>query len=1215
MANLVNVVGINNLGGSPKVVNPAQLNAPQMPQIDVSSYPEYAQQQDITDAKYAQIRQDKEREYQAYIDQINASGVMKQSEMMSKGVNKRTAGVGAVLSTVGTALLDWYGKDQEKKTQQQQEQQRLTAFEARKALEDVFNQAQSRLLEMGDTEGMFTIEQDMNKVLQQHTDLPPDLLEPLYEWSGSTLRDIQRNVATRQREQAEEMRNATINSTASLLQAEVTPFLVQMADGRMSQDQLNTQFDQVFQWLVDKTADYDPTMRFRIIAPVLDSMRESLTEGSREYMAVTQRVADMNAAFAEIEQGRNAYGNNPTGWEYFLWGLGAKYPSVSDLIAQVPNNLELYSTYSGYEEQRARNAERQLQQYRQQQQERNMRPADLYEMSTAVNLAYTMYQGGVSGVRELTRIQRLDESDRTPADANALEIYNRWTDSRTQLQELQQQLRRAQETYVKTVDDAGEPRTTIDPVTGRQVPLLDENGNQVYTNLTQREIDAAYLPVQDLEGEISNLIKQTYDTLGINLADPNDRSGIDAIINQAQAAARAEETRPALIEGAGLAPPGSLTQPRGGEGTETPSVNPSSPRAVLRRAGIPGFNWGLDDDPPGYQIQVPPVNRLSRISDPTFGNIPIPIADNVNGGSTVQLPQINNVQIADTNYRRGRTTPINRVVIHETVGNLESTINTFQDPAREASYNYVIDLNGNVTQFVPDEDTAYGAYGANEGSIHISLESPNPEGTESYTDAQYNTLNQLIAAKGWAGLPMVSHQEVDTTGERFDPRGFDWSRLNPSALVTGGAPSPNRNITVTSEYGMRSIFGEHRMHWGIDIDTGDLYDRDTGAVAMSGGYVVGVEDANGYGGTVAILTGEGYTEQYNHLRRFFVRPGDFVAPGTPLGLIGGDPSDPMAGQTTGRHLHFQVWKPGYDWTGQPSEESTIDPLAYLARIQTVEPIPDGIGAPPLSLTDAYIPTPNTLPFGNGNFASPVPGNEYPALHAFLESIQLPASWLYGASPTQTRGNVNPAPSALAPIQRDAYPSRNDPTANYGYQVLADDPEFARALAETSDRLNIPAQWLADVMAAESSFDPHVINQIGAEGLIQFVPYYNPGLGYSEGEVAAMDRATQTRTLVYEYLAPFVGRINSIEDLYEAIYSGDITGDPGYRSSLGDGQSSFYGQIESFGNSVGRRYRSTNPNNLQSSIMHVHDEPDPNCPVCQQQLNHFGSIIPHEALVS
>lgn len=1048
MANLVNVIGVNNLGGSPRVVNPAQLNAPQMPQVDVSSYPEYAQQQDITDAKYAQIRQDKERQYQAYIDQINASGMMKQAELQQRGVNPRTSGMGAVLSTVGTALLDFYGKDQERKAAKLQEQQQLAALDARKALEEVFNDASGRIEQFATENGAFTTEEDMKKILERYTDLPPDLQEPLIEWAGTQLREVTRSVNSRQREFAEENRNATINSAATLLQTQLHHQIAALADGRMSQTQIDNGINGIFQWLTEQTADYDPTMRMRIMQPVLESVLENSTEGSRQYMAISQRVSDMNAAFQAVEQGRSTYGDDPVQWQYFLWGLGTQFPSVSDLIGKVPNNLDLYGTMTTYDGYRRQQAEWQVNDYRQQQQQANMRPGNYQDMATGLELAWNMAQPGSEATRIYSDLNRRKPEDRTPAEQFALDQYEKWQAAQNQLTNLRNQLSTEQQQYAQWVAGNGQPKMYVDQVTGQQRPLLDQNGNPVVESYTQQEIEARYQRVQDIEAEIQSLIQQT-SVSGFNLANPQDNSFLQELTTQMEAAQRAEATRPALIEGAGLAPPGSLTSPQ-----EPPGANvaPNSPRGVLQRAGIPGFNWGLDDPPPGYQIAVPPVNRLSQISDPQYGVVRIPIADN----------------------------------------------------------------------------------------------------------------------------------------------------------------GVQRNITITSEYGMRNLFGEERMHWGIDISTGDEYDRDTGAVAMSGGYVVGAEDANGYGGTVTILTGEGYTEQYNHLRRFFVKPGDFVASGTPLGLIGGDPSDPMAGRTTGRHLHFQVWKPGYDWTGTPSEESTIDPLTYLAHLQTAESVPQGIGLPPTTVSNTYVPTPNTLPTGNGNFLSPVSESEFPMLHAFLESTQLPSAWVYGSPHQTTRGNVNPAPSALAPINVDAYPSRNDPTANYGYQILEEDRDFAAALAEVCDEIGIPAQWLADVMEAESGFSNSVVNAIGATGLIQFMPETAAGLGYTTAEIAQMSRAQQTRTVVRAYLNQFKGLYHSIEDLYESIYAGRIT-DPASRQSLSDGWSTFPEMIGRFGNSVGRRYRSSY--DLQSSIMHVHEEPDPSCAVCQQQLNRFGAIIPHEAQVA
>ena len=56
----------------------------------------------------------------------------------------------------------------------------------------------------------------------------------------------------------------------------------------------------------------------------------------------------------------------------------------------------------------------------------------------------------------------------------------------------------------------------------------------------------------------------------------------------------------------------------------------------------------------------------------------------------------------------------------------------------------------------------------------------------------------------------------------------------------------------------------------------------------------------GYGKCVKIDHIEGYTSKYAHLSRIFVKKGENVTKGTPLGRCG------KTGYTTGQHLHYEI---------------------------------------------------------------------------------------------------------------------------------------------------------------------------------------------------------------------------------------------------------------------------------------------------------------------
>jgi virulence factor Mce-like protein len=109
-----------------------------------------------------------------------------------------------------------------------------------------------------------------------------------------------------------------------------------------------------------------------------------------------------------------------------------------------------------------------------------------------------------------------------------------------------------------------------------------------------------------------------------------------------------------------------------------------------------------------------------------------------------------------------------------------------------------------------------------------------------------------------------------------------------------------------------SGFGEQRdghVHSGIDID-GELGDP---VVAAGAGTVLLAGPYFDYGNTVIIDHGGGLTTLYAHLSTVAVQPGDVLARGELIGLVG------CTGNCTGDHLHFEVRVDG----------TPVNPIPYL----------------------------------------------------------------------------------------------------------------------------------------------------------------------------------------------------------------------------------------------------------------------------------------------
>lgn len=120
------------------------------------------------------------------------------------------------------------------------------------------------------------------------------------------------------------------------------------------------------------------------------------------------------------------------------------------------------------------------------------------------------------------------------------------------------------------------------------------------------------------------------------------------------------------------------------------------------------------------------------------------------------------------------------------------------------------------------------------------------------------------------------------------------TRLNK--MLPMGAPV--EKVRVTSEYGKRNdpFDGKPKTHKGIDF-AGKV---GTELFAVAPGRVVSAGERVGYGMTVEIDHGLGFSTLYAHLSKIIVTRGDWVRPGTVVGLAG------SSGRSTGPHLHYEI---------------------------------------------------------------------------------------------------------------------------------------------------------------------------------------------------------------------------------------------------------------------------------------------------------------------
>ena len=109
------------------------------------------------------------------------------------------------------------------------------------------------------------------------------------------------------------------------------------------------------------------------------------------------------------------------------------------------------------------------------------------------------------------------------------------------------------------------------------------------------------------------------------------------------------------------------------------------------------------------------------------------------------------------------------------------------------------------------------------------------------------------------------------------------------------------------------------------------------------------------------------------------------------------------------------------------------------------------------------------------------------------------------------------------------------------KILRDQPNFWVELQAIAKRIETEPAWLLNVMASESLFDPKARNGLPgqtASGLLQFIESTAQSLGTTTEAIRRMSPVEQLR-LVEKYLTPFRGRLNSLADVYLAVFRGFI----------------------------------------------------------------------------
>ena len=114
--------------------------------------------------------------------------------------------------------------------------------------------------------------------------------------------------------------------------------------------------------------------------------------------------------------------------------------------------------------------------------------------------------------------------------------------------------------------------------------------------------------------------------------------------------------------------------------------------------------------------------------------------------------------------------------------------------------------------------------------------------------------------------------------------------------------SPLDTLVVSSNFGSRKNAETKRWEYHPGLDFYADW-RDT-VYATGNGIIEKSHYSSGYGRTVVIGHASGYKSRYAHLTRYFVKPGDLVKRGDPIGTAGN------TGNSRGYHLHYEVSRYG-----------------------------------------------------------------------------------------------------------------------------------------------------------------------------------------------------------------------------------------------------------------------------------------------------------------
>ena len=198
--------------------------------------------------------------------------------------------------------------------------------------------------------------------------------------------------------------------------------------------------------------------------------------------------------------------------------------------------------------------------------------------------------------------------------------------------------------------------------------------------------------------------------------------------------------------------------------------------------------------------------------------------------------------------------------------------------------------------------------------------------------AKQNELNSSVAAAQMSAAEAQQAQKDAQAAIESDEMNYEAVKKQIQKMIAAAAASkPTLSFTgficplksysrISSEYGWRKnpVSGVNRLHAGIDLAA----PGGTPIYAAASGYVqVAGWSSGGYGNYVIIYhgsmsDGNAYSTLYGHMKSVATSAGKYVKQGELIGYVG------STGNSTGNHLHLEVWKGG-------SKANAVNPRGYI----------------------------------------------------------------------------------------------------------------------------------------------------------------------------------------------------------------------------------------------------------------------------------------------